>query len=112
VNTWYSLLPTNTHLVSFDKRNAADVDSVVFVGLLETSSDDNTAFAELYNVNDRLRIVGSIIKSQGVIQTWVTSPNLYEQLPDHETTLGVRIHSGQQGSRIGIASAHLFLYRK
>lgn len=112
---WVMSHNQNEHLIKFDKTNYLDADSIVVGMRIATTNASTTCFGELYNITDNVSIANTQLSST-VINTapfeYTFSGNIFDDLPDHEISIGMRIRSGTDGTQvIGGFPTYIFIYR-
>ena len=98
-------------LIKFNVYNYTDVDSVVLYGILESKNSNTDCIVDLYNLTDDVVIPGSEIRSNSTNRVWVYSSNLFNELPNKEISLALRIRSENEGILVTIYQGLLFLFR-
>ena len=104
-------------LIRFNKNYWSNVDSIIFVpsfGVYEYNSEESlTATAELYDKTNEQVIEGSSLSTNSTTVSYISSGNIYDNLPDEEITLGVKftIDGENEYSSIEIGSSYLFIYK-
>lgn len=104
------------HLLKFNKLNYTNVDSIVVATRLATTNSGVKCFSELFNITENTSIPNTQLEST-VLNTepfeYVFSDNIYDDLPDGEIDLGLRIRSELEGTTIiGGFPTYIFIYRK
>lgn len=109
---WFNTPFQTFRLIKFNKLNYAHVDSITFVPSLFTPSVENQVYVQLYNWTDHVEISNSEISSNVNEYIFKESRNLYDQLPNKEITLGIRVRSQSPDYYVttGIRS-YLFIYK-
>lgn len=109
---WYNTPFKTYRLIKFNKLNYTNIDSITFVGSLYTPDVSNKVYVQLYNWTDNVEIGNSILISN--VDDWIfkESRNLYNQLPDKEIILGIRVKSEYSNYSVstGIRS-YIFIYK-
>lgn len=98
-------------LMKFNVYNYTGVDSVVLYALVESVNSSTNCIVDLYNWTDDEIIPGSEIMSSSTSDVWIRSGNLFNEFPDKEISLSLRIRSETEGVMVTCSSALLFLYR-
>jgi len=98
-------------LIKFNVYNYTDVDSVVLYGILKSNVANTDCIVDLYNWTDNVVIPGSEIRSSITSEVWVSSSNIFNELPNKEISLALRIRSENEGKSVLIGQALLFLFR-
>ncbi|MDX5346004.1 MAG: hypothetical protein LPJ89_09505 [Hymenobacteraceae bacterium] len=112
-NQWYLSPHETTYLLKFDKRNYPNISSIVFTGSLFTSNTKNKCMVELYNVTDSVAIANTTLESNANSYVFKETGNIYENLPDKEVTLAVRVKSERKDVFVSTGAKHiLFLNRE
>ena len=98
---------------SFDIRNFVNADSVVFVADPYVSNATNFALVELYNVTDGQVIANSLLRTNNLSEERIQlkTNNLYNELPQKQINLGIRLSSETNGQFSASGVPYLFLYR-
>jgi hypothetical protein len=111
--TWLVSPHETFNLIKFNKLDYATVDSITFVGSLFITNSGATCSVELYNLTDEVPIENSLLESSTEAYIFKESENIFDQLPDKEITLAVRLKTNTQHveARTGVRS-FLFIYRK
>lgn len=96
--TWkpqFELLPSHYHLVKFNKANYPHLKSITFFASLATSDNSSIAEVELFNVTDSVSINNTLLQASTLQLNYklVQSVNIFDELPDKEIDLGVRLKS-------------------
>ena len=104
------------HLLKFNKLNYTNVDSIVVATRLATTNSSVKCFSELFNITESAPIPNTQLEST-VLNTepfeYVFSGNIYDDLPDSEINLVLRIRSELEGTAvIGGFPTYIFIYRK
>ena len=112
---WIISANQNEHLLKFDKTNYLDADSIIVGMRIATTNAAVTCFGELYNITDDVSIANTELSST-VTNTepfeYTFSGNIYNDLPDYEISIGMRIRSGTNGTQvIGGFPTYIFIYR-
>jgi hypothetical protein len=109
---WYLIEYKTFHLIKFNKLDYSNVDSITFVPSMYTISDLNKVYVELYNLTDNVSINNTQLESN--VNDWIfkESKNIYKDLPNKETILGIRLKSENENYVVstGIRS-YLFIYK-
>ena len=83
---------------------------------LATTNSNTKCFGELYNVTDGTSIANSQLESivtNTEFFNYKFSKNIYNDLPDHEVTLALRIKSETNGTLvIGGYPSYIYIYRR
>ena len=92
-------------IIKFDKRNYPEVNSIVFSPHVFNGNSANQTFVELYNITDDVVIVNSTLSpssTAGSLETAeiLESANLFDDLPEKEITLSIRLRSSDIGTSI------------
>ncbi len=98
-------------LMKFNVHNYTAVDSVVLFALVESDNSSVNCIVDLYNWTDDEIIPGSEIMSNSTTLTWINSGNLFNELPNKEISLALRIRSETGSVLVYCGDATLFLYR-
>lgn len=112
-STDWSSTPFQTYrLIKFNKLNYINVDSITFVPSMYTTDVTNKVFVQLYNWTDNIEIGKSELTSNTNDWIFKESKNLYDQLPNKEIILGIRLKSESSDYTVstGIRS-YLFIYK-
>lgn len=107
------------HLIKFNKLDYANVDSITFVPSMSILLDPmfpaqtTTCHVELFNVTDNVPINNSQLHSNLDEYIFFETGNLYDDLPDREIVLGLRIKSDNPNLAVatGIRS-YIFINKK
>ena len=99
-------------LIKFNAHYYYGVDSVIFVGCLKSGNPNTNCMLDLFNLTDSVFITGSLIQSNNTDYKWVSSGNIFNELPDKEINLVVRIRSQTAGILVQASTAYIFLYRR
>jgi len=105
------IFPEVYSLIKFNVYNYTDVDSVVLFGILKSSDSNTDCIIDLYNWTDNVVIPGSEIRSNSTTPVWASSSNIFNELPNKEISLALRMRSENQGIHVVIEQALLFLFR-
>lgn len=105
----------NEHLLKFNKTNYLDADSIVVGMRIATTNASTKSFGELYNITDGISIANTELESS-VLNTapfeYTFSSNIFEDLPDYEISIGMRMRSETGGVQvIGGFPTYIFVYR-
>ena len=100
-------------LIKFNKHYYTGVDSITLIGNPYVGQATNTAKVELYNLTDGEVIANSLISSNSLYNDRIyhESGNLYNNLPDKEIHLGIRLQGTENGQFAASGSCFLVLYR-
>jgi hypothetical protein len=98
-------------LIKFNVYNYTGVDSVVLYGILQSSNSNTNCIVDLYNWTDDVVIAESEIRSNSTSLVWVSSSNIFNELPNKEISLALRIRSENEGIFVTIDQGLLFLFR-
>lgn len=96
-------------LYNFNKNDYTGVDSITFVPSLYTSNENVKCIVELYNATDELAIEGSTIESNINEYRFFESGNIYDNLPDEDKLIGIRIRSEVEGTDV-TTGLHSFIH--
>lgn len=119
IDTIWDYLNPSDYFIKFNKNNYVNVDSIIFV-VNAGSADVNTfCLVELFNAQDLSPINGGLISSNDTSHEpnsitplgWAQTGNIFNSLPNEESTIGIRVKSSKQGNLVVIDKACLFLYR-
>ena len=98
--------------MKFNVYNYTDVDSVVLYALVRSENSSTNCIVDLYNWTDDEIIPGSELMNSSTSWSWIHSGNLFEEFPDKEISLALRIRSETNGVLVECGGAVLFLYRR
>jgi hypothetical protein len=109
---WFNTPFQTFRLIKFNKLNYSNIDSITFVPSMNTPIATNKVYVELYNWTDNVEITNSQLTSNTPDWIFKESKNLYNQLPDKEIILGIRLKSEASSYFVstGIRS-YLFIYK-
>lgn len=109
---WFNTPYQTFRLIKFNKLNYINVDSITFVPSMYTADVTNKVFIQLYNWTDNIEIGNSQLASNTNDYIFKESRNLYDQLPNKEIILGIRLKSESSNYLVstGIRS-YLFIYK-
>ena len=108
---WYISPHQSWHLQNFNKHDYANVSSILFVPSLATPSAGNVVTAELFNITDNKPIANSQLTHNDKNYVFKYSENIYDALPDHTITLGIRLKNSTGGSAVcGSTGTYSYLY--
>lgn len=105
-------LRESTHIIKFNRRDYAGVDSVIFIASLSSSTSSARAIADVFNLTDGVVVTRSQVQTTSTSATWVESGNLFGGLPDKEITLCIRLRPETSGAVASVHSGSLLLYRR
>ncbi len=114
----YSSAPKSNdiRIIKFNKNNYPGVDSIVFIVQPFSYDPSFESIVELYNFTDQVSIIESSLSSnQPSVNDnlkYLETSNLFNNLPDKEITLGIRIYSSKDDSHVSCGYSYLVLYRK
>ncbi|MFD2600870.1 DUF7151 family protein [Flavobacterium suzhouense] len=108
---WYISPHQSWHLQNFNKHDYANVKSILFVPSLSTPTPENIVTAELYNITDNIPIANTQLTHNSANYVFKYSENIYDALPDHTITLGIRLKNSKSGgATCGTTGTYSYLY--
>jgi hypothetical protein len=101
-------------LIKFNKLYYPGVDSIILIGNPYVGRSVNTAKVELYNLTDGAVIANSLLSTNNLYteRNFIETANLFNQLPDKEINLGIRLQTSINGEFAASGNCYLVLYRK
>ena len=111
--TWYTLEPA-FDLFGFNIDNYGGVDSVILSVVTTMNNEEDTCFVQLFNLTDNLPIESSYIWSNNDESVRIMSGNIFNELPNKEIELTIRIHGsiGEYPNIVFATAPYLILYRQ
>ncbi len=112
-DTTWETLETAFALFSFNVDNYVGVDSVIFSVVTTMNNEQDTCFVQLFNLTDNLPIESSYIWSNNYESVRIMSGNIFNELPNKEIDLTIRIHGsiGEYPNIVFASTPYLILYR-
>jgi hypothetical protein len=109
---WFNTPFQTFRLIKFNKLNYSNVDSITFVPSMYTPIASNKVYVQLYNWTDNVEIANSELTSNTTDYIFIESKNIFDQLPNKEITLGIRLKSESSNYYVstGIRS-YIFVYK-
>lgn len=103
------------HLIKFNKSNYIGADSIVVAMRIATTDVNTKCYGELYNITDGVSIADTQLEttvSNLEPFEYIFSENIFNNLPDYEISLTIRIKSETNGVQvIGGFPSYIFIYR-
>jgi hypothetical protein len=98
----------------FNKAFYQGVDSIVFTSNPSNFTADTRTYIELFNITNNVRIANSEISRVAIYtdKEYVSSKNIYKDLPSNTIDLGVRLRSEINDRTAYSGYPYLILYRK
>ncbi len=91
-------------MTKFDKRNYSGLNSIVFSSNPYSADINSKSIVELYNISDNMPINNTAIKSSQAEHeiNYLETDNVYNDFPNKEIDLGIRIRSEKGGVLSGL----------
>ena len=100
-------------LIDFDKSFWDRVYSIVFIPKVFSTSETNTAFAELYDLTNDQVIPNSTVSTNSTTPVNLESINIFDDLPSDKIDLAIRLRSENSDAVAYLSGkSYLMLYRK
>lgn len=103
-------------LIKFNKNNYLNVDSITFISTPYVGDASNSSIVELLNISDNVNIANATLSSNQTTfimeSSYLETGNIYDDLPNGEVSLGLRVKSATNGMFAGVGSSYIAIYKK
>lgn len=107
---------SNLGLIKFNKNNYLNVDSITFISTPYVGDPSNSSIVELINISDNVNISNATLSSSqttfNMESNYLETGNIYDDLPNDEIALGIRVRSATNGMFAGVGYTYIAIYKK
>lgn len=108
-----STIPVIVSGITFNKSNFVNVGSIFFESDPYVGNNSNYALVELYNITDNVVITNTLIRTNNTfdLKENLTTENIFNDLPENEIVLGIRLSSEINGEFSATGTPYLVIKR-